>query len=286
MSDSRARILITAHDLAARLKAPESLILLDVQDEKASARERPLIPHALATFLDTDFSGAPSKRAGKRPLPEIADLQAKARSWGMKPDSLVVVYDDKGGAQASRAWWTLRWAGFDNVRILDGGLQAWLAEGHPIAQDPAPAPGGGTVNLSPGHLRTIEADEAAANAREGVLLDTRGRAAYLGAPQEPGKPATGHIPGALSAPATDALADDGRFKSSQDLRADFAALGADGAQPIGVYCGSGNAAAHSIAALSAAGLEAALYVGSWSAWSADPARPAAIGEERGGEQGA
>jgi thiosulfate/3-mercaptopyruvate sulfurtransferase len=286
LSDVRARTLITVQDLAESLKAQTPLVLLDVQDEKATARARPLIPHAIATFLDADFSGAPSKHAGKRPLPEIADLQAKAQSFGINPDSLVVVYDDKGGAQASRAWWTLRWAGFDNVRILDGGLQAWLEAGHAISQDPAPAPGGGTITLSPGHLRTIEADEAAAIAHEGVLLDTRGKAAYVGAPQEPGKPATGHIPGALSAPATDALADDGRFKSGEELRAYFAALGANDVQQIGVYCGSGNAAAHSIAALSATGLEAALYVGSWSAWSADPARPAAIGEERGGEQGA
>ena len=281
MSDVRARTLITVQDLVESLKAQTPLVLLDVQDEKATAKERPLIPRALATFLDTDFSGAPSKRAGKRPLPEIADLQANAQSWGINPDSLVVVYDDKGGAQASRAWWTLRWAGFDNVRILDGGLLAWLAAGHGVAQDPAPAPGKGSVTLSAGHMPTIEADEAAAIARDGVLLDSRGKAAYLGAPQEPGKPATGHIPGALSAPSADALNSDGCFKSSDELRADFAALGASGAKQIGVYCGSGNAAAHSIAALNAAGLEGALYVGSWSAWSADPARPAAIGEEPG-----
>jgi thiosulfate/3-mercaptopyruvate sulfurtransferase len=281
LSDARGRTLITVQDLAESLKAQTPPVLLDVQDEKATAKERPLIPRALVTFLDTDFSGAPSKRAGKRPLPEIADLQANARSWGINPDSLVVVYDDKGGAQASRAWWTLRWAGFDNVRILDGGLQAWLAAGHGVTQASAQAPGGGIVNLSPGHMPTIEADEAAALARDAVLLDSRGKASYLGAPQEPGKPATGHIPGAFSAPATDALSSDGCFKPSEELRVDFATLGADGAKSIGVYCGSGNAAAHSIAALNAAGLEAALYVGSWSAWSADPSRPAAIGEERG-----
>jgi thiosulfate/3-mercaptopyruvate sulfurtransferase len=125
------------------------------------------------------------------------------------------------------------------------------------------------------------AGSESAIARDGVLLDSRGKAAYVGAPPEPGKPATGHIPGALSAPSADALSSDGCFKPSEELRADFATLGADGAQSIGVYCGSGNAAAHSIAALNAAGLEAALYVGSWSAWSADPSRPAAIGEERG-----
>ena len=72
-------------------------------------------------------------------------------------------------------------------------------------------------------------NEAAAIARDGVLLDSRGKAAYVGAPQEPGKPATGHIPGAFSAPSVDALNGDGCFKSSDELRADFAALGASGA---------------------------------------------------------
>ncbi len=81
-------------------------------------------------------------------------------------------------------------------------------------------------------------------------------------------------------PAGESIAE-GKFKSTDDLRTRFAALGADASGKIGVYCGSGNSAAHAIAAMTAAGLKPALYVGSWSAWSADSSRPAATGPERG-----
>jgi len=280
MSEARSRTLISVAGLADLLAAGGHVVLLDVLDEMGAApTDRPRIPGALSVHLATDFSGKPTKTSGKRPLPEIMDLQADARRWGVSPGSTVVVYDNTGAAQASRAWWTLRWAGFAHVRILDGGFAAWKASGRPVSQTHVEAADkAGVVVLSPGHMPTLTADQAAALAREGVLLDARGRAAYLG---EPGKAGTGHIPGALSAPSGDNLTPEGAFQSEADLRARFAALGADGAQQIGVYCGSGNAAAHAIAALSIAGLEAPLYVGSWTAWTTDPSRPAATGPERG-----
>jgi thiosulfate/3-mercaptopyruvate sulfurtransferase len=124
-------------------------------------------------------------------------------------------------------------------------------------------------------MPTIDADEAARLAQQSRLLDARPRASYVG---DPAKAGTGHIPGAIHAPSGGNIAD-GKFKPSDDLFAGFCKLGADGSGPIGVYCGSGNAAAYAIAAMAAAGLDAALYVGSWSAWSADPARAIATGTE-------
>jgi thiosulfate/3-mercaptopyruvate sulfurtransferase len=124
-------------------------------------------------------------------------------------------------------------------------------------------------------MPTINAEEAVELARRSRLFDARPRSSYVG---EPGKPGIGHIPGAIHAPSGGNTAD-GKFKSSEELRARFSSLGADGHAKMGVYCGSGNAAAHAIAAMSAAGLDAALYVGSWSAWSADPSRPVATGPE-------
>ncbi len=280
MSVERSRVLVAVEELIGLLTAGAPVVLLDVLDEPGAAPvDRPRIPGALSVHLSTDFSGKPSPLAGKRPLPEIAALETSARRWGVNPDTPVVVYDNNGGAQASRAWWTLRWAGFENVRILDGGMGAWTATGRDVAHHhQVEAPVAGSVTLSAGNMPVIEADDAARLAREAVLLDARGRAAYVG---EPGKAATGHIPGAHSAPATATVGPDGAFKPHEALRAQFAALGADGSTEIGVYCGSGNAAAHAIAALAAAGLPASLYVGSWSAWSADPSRPVAQGPERG-----
>ena len=91
----------------------------------------------------------------------------------------------------------------------------------------------------------------------------------------------GHIPGAVSAPTAENVNPDGTFKSAADLAARFAALGAAGDRPVAAYCGSGVTAAHEVLALTLAGLPAALYVGSWSNWITDPARPIATGESPG-----
>jgi thiosulfate/3-mercaptopyruvate sulfurtransferase len=279
VNDARASTLITVDELARLMDAHAAVVLLDVIDEAGAAPEdRPKIPGALAVQLASDFSGAPTPASGRRPLPDLAALQSKVRAWGISRDSIVVAYDNAGGAQASRAWWTLRWAGLRNVRLLDGGHGAWAASGRPSSRHiAARAANAGDATLTAGCMPTIDADQAAALARQSRLLDARPRASYVG---DPGKAGTGHIPGAIHAPAGETIAD-GRFKSNDDLRAWFPRAEAGGAASIGVYCGSGNAAAHAIAAMSAIGLEAALYVGSWSAWSADPARPVATGPEPG-----
>jgi thiosulfate/3-mercaptopyruvate sulfurtransferase len=274
---SRAKTLITADELARLLDDKKAVVLLDVIDEPGAAPDsRPKIRGALSVNLAADFSGKSTPEAGRRPLPDIAALQSKARAWGISSDSSVVAYDNSGGAQASRAWWTLRWAGVAGVRVLDGGLGAWIAGGHSTSNHFATsAARAGDIVLSPGHMSTIDAGDAARLAGQAKLFDARPRASYVG---EPGKPGTGHIPGAVHAPSAGNIVD-GKFKSNEELRAHFSSLGADGSAKIGVYCGSGNAAAHAIAAMNAVGLDAALYVGSWSAWSADPTRPAATGPE-------
>jgi thiosulfate/3-mercaptopyruvate sulfurtransferase len=279
VNDARCRTLITVDELARLLDSRATVVMLDVIDEQGGAPDdRPKIPGALSVNLATDFSGKPTPAAGRRPLPDVSDLQAKARSWGIRSDSVVVVYDNSGGAQASRAWWTLRWAGLADVRVLDGGYGAWIETGRPssnlVATHAAIA---GDVVLTSGCMPTISAEEAAALAAQSRLLDARPRAAYLG---DPAKPGTGHIPGAIHAAAGDNIAN-GKFKPNDELRARFSSLGADGSKKIGVYCGSGNAAAHAVAAMCAVGLETALFVGSWSAWSADPSRPVATGPEPG-----
>jgi thiosulfate/3-mercaptopyruvate sulfurtransferase len=279
VNDARSKTLITVDELVRLLDAHKAVVLLDVIDEPGAApNDRPKIPGALSVHLATDFSGKPTPTSGRRPLPDILELQSKACAWGISGDSIVVVYDNSGGAQASRAWWTLRWAGLANTRVLDGGYGAWAAANRPASNHVATrAAHAGDVVLTAGNMPTIDAEEAAALAKQSKLFDARGRAAYVG---EPGKAGTGHIPGAILAAAGDNLADE-KFKSNDDLRARFSRLGADGSTTIGVYCGSGNAAAHAIAAMSAVGLAPALYVGSWSAWSADPSRPAATGAEPG-----
>jgi thiosulfate/3-mercaptopyruvate sulfurtransferase len=279
MSDSRASVLITADALAAAISTDETIVLLDISDDLETAPlERAVIPGAIAASLAADISGPATKPGGRRPLPDPALLQERLRLWGIGADSLVVVYDNASGSQAGRAWWTLRWAGHTNTRLLDGGLDAWTAAGHQTADQPIHPAGSGDFTVIPGNMPVIDADEAAGIARNGALLDARGKTAYEG---DPDKPASGHIPGAICAGAKDALGNDGCFKPTEDLNALYAGHGANGSQPVGVYCGSGNAASFELAGMYAAGLEAPLYVGSWSAWSSDPDRTVAQGTERG-----
>ncbi|MFT5488375.1 MAG: thiosulfate/3-mercaptopyruvate sulfurtransferase [Paracoccaceae bacterium] len=283
MSDPRSNVLVTVDALAARVSdAPSGkprLVILDISDDlDAAPLDRSVIPGAISASLASDISGPATKPGGRRPLPDPAALQEILRRLGIDAETDIVVYDNASGGQAGRAWWTLRWAGHANTRLLDGGLSAWIAAGNDTADLPIDPTGSGTFTVTPGGMPVINADEAADIARNGALLDARGQKGYDG---EPDKPASGHIPGAVCAGAKQVLGPDGVFKSTEDLRAMFADLGADGSNPVGVYCGSGNAAAFELAGMYAAGLEAPLYVGSWSAWSADPDRPVAQGPERG-----
>lgn len=127
-------------------------------------------------------------------------------------------------------------------------------------------------------MELLDADGAAALARTGVLFDARAGERYRGE-VEPIDPVGGHIPGALSAPTNENVGTDGRFLPAERLAARFKSLGATEGSGVGVYCGSGVSGAHEVLALAVAGIPAALYVGSWSEWSADPERPVAVGPD-------
>lgn len=234
------------------------------------------VPGAVYVDLDTELASAPSPEGGRHPLPAIEDLQEAAHRWGIRQGQSVVIYDDLGDTAAARAWWLLRYAGLSRVTLLDGALGAWRAAGLPLESGLPADPPPGDVVLRAGGLPVADADAAAELAVTGLLLDARAGERYRGE-VEPVDPRAGHIPGAVSAPTGENLAADGIFLPAEELRKRFEARGAAEAERIGVYCGSGVTAAHQIAALEIAGFEAVLFPGSWSAWSADPERPAAKG---------
>jgi thiosulfate/3-mercaptopyruvate sulfurtransferase len=262
----------------------ERLVLLDVRwalgDPNGHAHYLAgHLPGAVYVDLDTELAASPSPAAGRHPLPKLGDLQAAAQRWGIRTGDLVVAYDDWHGMAAARAWWLLRWAGHDGVRLLDGGLAAWRDAGHPLEPgEVTPEPG--DVELTGDAMPVLDADAAASLARTGILLDARAGERYRGE-TEPVDPRAGHIPGARSAPTTGNLDPSGRLRSATELADRFAALGMTPERSVGVYCGSGVTAAHEVAVLAGQGIAAALYPGSWSQWSADPDRPAASGPEPG-----
>jgi thiosulfate/3-mercaptopyruvate sulfurtransferase len=272
--------LVTAAELAAALEGAGGPVLLDVRWRLAGPPGRDSylaghLPGAVFIDLDRDLAGPPGA-AGRHPLPDPAAFQAAMRAAGVSQDRPVVVYDDADSTAAARGWWTLRYFGHPDVRVLDGGYRAWAGVGLPVATgQTVPAPGDFTA--APGHMPVLDAARAAATARAGLLLDARAAERYRGE-TEPVDPVAGHIPGAVSAPAAGNVTADGTFLSPAELAARFDALGVrPGTSPAGAYCGSGVTAAHEVLALELAGIPAALYVGSWSNWITDPARPVATG---------
>jgi thiosulfate/3-mercaptopyruvate sulfurtransferase len=280
--------LVSVEDLLRLQAGGAPLVLLDCGFELADppAGERAYaaghLPGALYAHLERDLSGpkvdAQGVFRGRHPLPSREDAAAAFGRWGIRPQTMVVAYDAQGGPYAARAWWLLRWLGHDSVAVLDGGLQAWTGAGRPLTDVPGVAEDAGPYPAGDASLVTIEAPALLSRLGRTRIVDARAAERFRGE-TEPIDPVPGHVPGALGRPFKDNLGADGRFKSADALRADWAPLVA-GHEPSDVVhmCGSGVTAAHNVLAMAHAGLGlSALYPGSWSEWCADPARPVAHG---------
>src|SRR5690606_31530153 len=141
------------------------LVILDVRWRLDRPDGRPdhlaaHIPGAVYVDLERELAGHGAAEAGRHPLPGARDFEASARRWGIDAGDTVVVYDDLGNLSAARAWWLLKHAGVEDVRLLDGGLAAWREAGHPLESgEVVPEPGNLTVRF--GRMPVIDADGAA-----------------------------------------------------------------------------------------------------------------------------
>jgi thiosulfate/3-mercaptopyruvate sulfurtransferase len=254
---------------------------LDGRDGHA-AFEQAHLPGAVWVDLDAWLAahGLPPTE-GRHPLPEPQQFAHHMGTLGIGDGTVVVAYDDTGGLTAGRLVTMLRMIGHE-AAVLDGGLGAWQADGHPVESGPArvldavpftPVPW-------PAH-RIASADEAAAHAATGgAVLDARAYERYTGEVALI-DPRPGHMQGARSAPWNAVLGPDQRLRSPAELRAHFEALGAADGDAI-TYCGSGVSACMNIVAMEHAGLvPARLYPASWSGWSRDEHRPVELGDPNG-----
>lgn len=232
------------------------------------------LPSAAYVDLDADLASPPGE-GGRHPLPAPEVFVAAMRRAGVSRSRPVVVYDDWSGHAAARGWWLLRHYGHPDVRVLDGGWSAWVAEGGEVATG-EDNPTAGDFGGEPGAMPVVDADTVL---DVGVLIDARAPERYRGE-TEPIDPVAGHIPGAVNVPTARNLDNHGRFRGASELRELYAAVGATEDADVAAYCGSGVTAAHDVLALEVAGVRAALYPGSWSGWITDPDRPVETGDRR------
>lgn len=229
------------------------------------------VPTAAYVDLDTALA-APAGAGGRHPLPDPEVFLAAMRAAGVRGDRPVVVVDDWAGHAAARAWWLLRHHGHPDVRVLDGGLAAWVADGGALETGPV-VPEAGDLDGEPGGMPVVGADGVL---DVGVLVDARAEERYRGE-VEPVDPVAGHVPGAVNLPTSRNLTPEGRFRPVEELRELYAGVGAVPGADVAAYCGSGVTACLDVLALELVGVRAALYPGSWSEWSSDPGRPVTSG---------
>jgi thiosulfate/3-mercaptopyruvate sulfurtransferase len=281
--------LVTTEWLAAHLNDPNVRIvdarwyLHDLAKGEADYAQGH-IPNAIHLSVHHHLAShpLPDAKTGRHPLPTPDAFQETMNAAGISKATHVIAYDDNGGASAARLWWLLHYFGHENVSLLDGGLNQWVQEGRALSTDVPNFPRGDFhAQLSPHLLLTKQEMVERTRDPRALILDARIPDRYLGK-SDPIDPRPGHIPGAKSAPVAGNLraADDFRFREPAAMQAYYDAFGANGADEIIAYCGSGVTAAADIFALHLAGYDnTRLYVGSYSEWSRDPDLPIVTGAE-------
>jgi thiosulfate/3-mercaptopyruvate sulfurtransferase len=280
--------IISTATLAAQLADPDWLAVdcrYDLRNESWGREQYAAghIPGAVYASLSHDLAATPGGSGGRHPLPEPRVIADRLAALGISGRTQVVAYDQDIGMWASRLWWMLRYIGHDAVAVLDGGFAKWTGEGRPTKAGEDTRPAGTLAPRVRGAMRRQVADiEARLHDRATLLIDARAPERFEGQ-SEPVDRVPGHMPGAVNAFYKENVTAAGTLKTPDELRQRFSrVLGGHSPDQAVMYCGSGVSACHNLLAMEQAGMTgASLYVGSWSEWSADPARPVETGKAHG-----
>ena len=276
--------LIDPRTLAAHLNDPAWIIVdtrFDLTDPSKGEQQFATahVPGARYAHLDRDLSGEKTGTNGRHPLPTPEQMRTTFGAMGITHESQVVVYDADSSMYAARLWWMLRFMSHDRVAVLDGGFARWAAEGYATTHL---VPAVEAVQFEGEPREDWRLDVATVMAGLGdasrVLVDARAEGRFRGE-GETLDPVAGHIPGARNRFFQYNLTANKTFKSAEELHAEWqVVLGETPVTNTVMYCGSGVTACHNLLALEHAGLSGArIFPGSWSEWSADPARPVETG---------
>lgn len=276
------RILVSPHELMELIDGGEC-VTVDCRfdlNNTGKGREDWLeghVPGAFYAHLDNDLSGRIEPHTGRHPLPDVEAFARFLASVGWREGKMLVAYDDSSSMFAVRLWWLMRYYG-QAVAILDGGFDAWKEAGMYVDTFPISALPTHVPELAPSRSMALSTSRIEDGLGRLTLIDARAAERFSGE-VEPLDRRAGHIPGSLNRPFDLNLAEDGRFKRPETLRAEFQQLISGSALNNVVHtCGSGVSACHNLFAMELAGLNGTrLYPGSWSRWIVNPDRPIETG---------
>jgi len=268
--------IIKVDELKLLIEKSPDVVIVDVSNEK-NAKENYTQRHLdNAIFLDLNKDLADIKPdlalGGRHPLPQTTNFLDFLSGIGISPESHIIIYDHKNGANAAaRFWWMMKSVGHKNVQVLDGGFQEAEKRNYPINNYISVHKKVGTYMVVTDWqlpVANLEEVDLASKSKEYLIVDVREKPRYNGE-FEPIDLIAGHIPNAVNIPFIDNLEEDGLFKAPKKLREQYQEIfdEFDNDQII-VHCGSGVTACHSLLAMSYAGFNIPkLYPGSWSEWS-------------------
>ena len=278
--DDKLGTLVTAEWLSQHLDDPD-LVVLDCNvkvEFTADGEFRSVsglpdyetghIPSAGFADLTTELSDSTSQFQFTMPAAE--QFVAAMAALGVGDNTRVVLYDGGRSVWAARVWWMLRWVGFDRVALLDGGLPAWNAAGHPLSTEPANRPTQQlTLNLRPELIADRDEVYAGITDENVHIIDAMPEAHYRGEMVMYDWP--GHIPGASNTPSSSLLDDSGLFRPYDELAS---MLNNDRKDRNITYCGGGISASTDAFILTRLGFtDVAVYMGSLQEWTTDPDNP-------------